>query len=213
FHHRYGFAHLEEPRSHLIAYAFCQCVRDTLPIVFEFIFVLVICCKDGHFVLAVSMIENAHRVTNPRRRSLSSQFIQDQHLCIQNRGQGELRGLRYWTIRILNFFQELRERSKQTRNAFPPHERLNHSHRKMGFPTPCGPMKSKPKETRGIGYSSTNFSTAIFAFSIERSGERMTSKFSSSQRAYRKGIFAVSSNRSARAPFTHSQRITPSTPF
>src|SRR5437867_2818107 len=80
------------------------------------------------------------------------------------------------------------------------------------FPTPCGPMNSKPNETRGIGYSSTNFSAAILAFSIERSGEGMMSKFSNSHRAYRSGIFAASSNRSARASLAHSQRMTPSTP-
>src|SRR2546429_1773888 len=39
-----------------------------------------------------------------------------------------------------------------------------------------------------------------------------SSKFSNSQRAYRSGIFAASSNRLGRTTFAHSQRMTPSTP-
>src|SRR5439155_18670214 len=63
-----------------------------------------------------------------------------------------------------------------------------------------------------IGYSSTNFSAISFAISIVRSRDGSGSKLSSSQCAYRRGIFAFSRRRSARDVLTHSQRVTPSTP-
>src|SRR6185503_7618768 len=63
-----------------------------------------------------------------------------------------------------------------------------------------------------IGYSSTNFSAAIFANSMLRSDDRWIWKFSNSQWAYRWGILAVANKRSARAFLTHSHRETPSSP-
>src|SRR4051812_652006 len=79
------------------------------------------------------------------------------------------------------------------------------------LPTPWGPMNNNPNGW-DIGNSSTNFSAAIFAFSIERSGDERISKFSSSQCAYRWGILAASSSRPERLFFTQSHRETPSEP-